>query len=573
MHSPARRRPSHPSDPSPPLPPAADPEPPSASNEVVAPDAICETLRHVPYGGVVSVTWRYSDHRNDPTTWHARVFDAQGRGRRRRWPVEYRLIDEDGDVATSAAILPPGPDVEILRIARVDEMPDRLLHAQRPRESPDRPARHPPADEPLADPAHQPPPDPAREPPINSTQPRPEASEPRPPPDEPPPHEPPPHPATAQAEPPPAQEIPGPMPEAAPADGERLPEEVPTAEDIDDDMDELGAQNVTDNWAQLIETNFRMGHGEPAPPLARMTGRDLVEYLTADESLPAALATCNIAKETARSHRTALNLVTDMPVALFSLPVGRAIAVYYNHIRRVRDWAPQTLAKNLASLSGALKVLPLYRMAAAITINDDPEFASALKGAQKMAREAIPHVPKALSYRQMRRIIQMEPSLPIRAACVIAWSTAARVGDVLKLQTQDIKIERDQLMITWRRGKTIAKVQPYTVITKPPPEWLALISRWTATRHTWLFPSSITTRNICTALRRVDPQYECRSIRRGALQTLAASGVTTKVMLLISGHTSERTLLRYLNWGQLGLNRRNEMTTAALNLFTEARAG
>jgi len=42
---------------------------------------------------------------------------------------------------------------------------------------------------------------------------------------------------------------------------------------------------------------------------------------------------------------------------------------------------------------------------------------------------------------------------------------------------------------------------------------------------------------------------ELRSIRKGALLHMAAKGVTPEEMILFSGHTSVKTLRRYLNWG------------------------
>ena len=42
---------------------------------------------------------------------------------------------------------------------------------------------------------------------------------------------------------------------------------------------------------------------------------------------------------------------------------------------------------------------------------------------------------------------------------------------------------------------------------------------------------------------------EAKSIRRGALQTLAQAGIPITTLMLFSGHAREQTLLRYLNWG------------------------
>ena len=51
------------------------------------------------------------------------------------------------------------------------------------------------------------------------------------------------------------------------------------------------------------------------------------------------------------------------------------------------------------------------------------------------------------------------------------------------------------------------------------------------------------------ALRVVDPALEQRSLRRGAIQALAASGLKDEELLHYSGHSSVQMLRRYLNYG------------------------
>jgi hypothetical protein len=50
------------------------------------------------------------------------------------------------------------------------------------------------------------------------------------------------------------------------------------------------------------------------------------------------------------------------------------------------------------------------------------------------------------------------------------------------------------------------------------------------------------------ALRRVHPKLEQRSMRRGALTSIARCGATEQELMLFSGHTQIRTLRRYLGW-------------------------
>ena len=55
---------------------------------------------------------------------------------------------------------------------------------------------------------------------------------------------------------------------------------------------------------------------------------------------------------------------------------------------------------------------------------------------------------------------------------------------------------------------------------------------------------------------------EARSVRRGSLQTMALAGVPLETLILYSGHTNEKTLLRYLGWGHAAGARQRQMADA-----------
>ena len=69
-----------------------------------------------------------------------------------------------------------------------------------------------------------------------------------------------------------------------------------------------------------------------------------------------------------------------------------------------------------------------------------------------------------------------------------------------------------------------------------------------------------------TCFRLADPTMEARSVRRGALQLLAAAEVPLPTLMLFSGHTNQRTLLRYLNWGVCATEQRSAMAVAGAAL-------
>jgi integrase len=100
-----------------------------------------------------------------------------------------------------------------------------------------------------------------------------------------------------------------------------------------------------------------------------------------------------------------------------------------------------------------------------------------------------------------------------------------------------------------------------------PREFLPRLRAWFDSRKSWLFPATLKPFDVTTCLRKVNQAFECRSLRRGALQHLATiPGITDATLLLFSGHASVQTLRRYLNFGVRAVHTRLEMMPAAAQL-------
>ena len=134
-----------------------------------------------------------------------------------------------------------------------------------------------------------------------------------------------------------------------------------------------------------------------------------------------------------------------------------------------------------------------------------------------------------------------------------------------------------KLTVTWARGKTVARRGPYTVHTIVPATPMPILSdstmlalTATSTDTTLLF-GGVTGPHLKLALRTADSALEQRSIRRGALQTLAALGMPLSTPLLFSGHSTEKMLLRYLGHGRMAAVQRNEMISVADMAFGAAQ--
>ena len=101
--------------------------------------------------------------------------------------------------------------------------------------------------------------------------------------------------------------------------------------------------------------------------------------------------------------------------------------------------------------------------------------------------------------------------------------------------------------IQFTSGKTVAMTGPYTVHTARPSNW-----PW---HHPGPTPApvfmtpEITQSLALAAIKAQDPALEARSMRRGALITMAEAGAPISVLLNFSKHKSSAMLYRYLGWG------------------------
>jgi hypothetical protein len=152
----------------------------------------------------------------------------------------------------------------------------------------------------------------------------------------------------------------------------------------------------------------------------------------------------------------------------------------------------------------------------------------------------------------MKEVIQREEMKMRRAALEVMWVSAGRGDDIRHLMTEEVEPRKDGTRIRFIIGKT-ANAQPYTVSTAA----LSLEARGYITarqeemrgkKRTWLFPG-LEVEHLLKAVRRVDPALGTRSVRRGALQRLASTGLTDEELMAYSQHKCVQTLRRYLDFG------------------------
>jgi integrase len=337
----------------------------------------------------------------------------------------------------------------------------------------------------------------------------------------------------------------------------------------------------------LIEADPPQENGQVqgiAPPLGPRqgvikTGGQLAALLAQAPAAVVRLAEAGLTPATRKAHRRLLQMIRGMPTPFRSMPTSTAIIEFLDRERIARGWKQATRLKYMASLTGALGALPLYiRNAEPVLLSRCPVWRSAMLRAAALTRATLPNQPLPATREQVNEAIRLEPHLPIRVLLVLTWAAAARVGDLQKLHVSNLKLPdlenetTSGVVITYTTTKTSKSTGVRTITTGPlSPSHMALVRRWIATRNSWIFPQGPQLQQQAKeALRRVHPRLECRSLRRGALQTMALNGVSAITLQEFSGHTTERSLRIYLGWGSKLSAVVNQTTAAGAALNVSA---
>jgi integrase len=301
---------------------------------------------------------------------------------------------------------------------------------------------------------------------------------------------------------------------------------------------------------------------DPPSTSGSMTLGQLRMHLGSPSSPAHPLSTMYLADATKQGHTRVINRLSTAPKDFDNWPVVKAILEMAARQRKEKKTRWSTLLRHLAETQGALAALPVSQGKQPVLLARNPEWIAAVKGVAVKARSERPGIPVAITALQVDEAIQREPQPLVKLCLALAWLLCGRTGDIRQLHDDDIAMEGDSLTVTYRRGKTVARRGPYSVHTTIPTGWRSIFTDQA------LFSQlhRIQPKDMLVALRRVDPRLENRSIRRGALQQLANSGLTVEELLAFSGHASAAMLDRYLNWGSIGSLKRTKMLKAAVAL-------
>jgi len=323
----------------------------------------------------------------------------------------------------------------------------------------------------------------------------------------------------------------------------------------EEEMESLFADKLGDPSSH--QTNFWERQGRsPTLPSTRVGEwlKDLCASEVRDQNSPMVLR--GMAKLTLQAHHRAVRWLIslkDLSAQEKEMSISSWILDRCEARRVERGWKGSTLATTIATLQGALANLPVYRTEMQpVLLRLCPEWRLGMKGAGNLARGVIPEQALIATQETIKEAIRLEPIPQVQAALEVGWLTAARGGDVIKLRTKDIQVVPNGTKVRFVVGKT-ATSQPYTVSTAALS---ARTKKYVEKRISeggetgWLFPGVLGTQ-LKDALRRIDPRLEQRSIRRGALQFLASTGMSDTQLLAYSQHRCLDTLRRYLEFGWL----------------------
>ena len=131
-----------------------------------------------------------------------------------------------------------------------------------------------------------------------------------------------------------------------------------------------------------------------------------------------------------------------------------------------------------------------------------------------------------------------------------AYCSCSRVGDACRLRKGDVSVTPAGVLVTFRKGKVTMKRGAYTVPMPLPADspLSARFREYLASKQGYLFPKR-TYSDAQVILRTVG--YTLHSLRRGAVQRLAETGMPPVEMIKFSGHATVESLISYLEDGLL----------------------
>jgi integrase len=271
----------------------------------------------------------------------------------------------------------------------------------------------------------------------------------------------------------------------------------------------------------------------------------------------------NVAAET-HAYRKAM-------AVLFVEPLRRRVLL-------LKELARRTCIQPSTTLSHWIHLLMFQRLLGIQDSAEERQTTKAFEAEANLHRAAVPRavcaneIDLAATWLRQNCTNGLQMSLALRLAFVLGQ----RISDLLQIEVLDIEIVSGVVTIVLRYTKTSRRSKPNAIWI---PKYFAQLQRevWELASNRrllgrkFLFLSEMTKterqKASCTisrALTHVDPALSHKGVRRGGLQAWARAGTPAKLLCYLSGHKSEETLARYLNW-----NSQLAAVPMQLNMFAE----
>jgi len=261
-------------------------------------------------------------------------------------------------------------------------------------------------------------------------------------------------------------------------------------------------------------------------------------------------------------HIRCLQKLQMMPAALLNQSIASTVIECTRREAVAAGWKPPTIDKELSTMAGALRDLPLYTSESqGILLRKDPEWVSAVKAMKRLVREHKTSPPDPVTWEQCQSAQQeLNRKSPMAALFLaMAWSLAARSGDVASLRRQDVSLETKPradgtygLAIVQKYGKGTRFRGTYAPASTLPREnaleLQRLLNRRRPKQRLFVDPETLKDQ-VRAALRMENRMAALPSIRKGAIRHLAKQGVPEETIMRLTGHTRLETLHTYLGYG------------------------
>ena len=322
---------------------------------------------------------------------------------------------------------------------------------------------------------------------------------------------------------------------------------------------------------------------DAAVGVSRYSGRVVLEALKnldpiARQSVVPTIVWSSLSSNTIADHFRELKrfreYLLSLPDAKRDLPVDILLAHHFQ-----REWASTdrrtmwtTMSTRLRSIVGAFSMLPVYAPTTImIRPNKYPVFSAMMTTANRKAVEQPGRQPVPATFTDVKRALDFLPTDRLKWLLITSWFTSSRPTiDTVYVEKRDFVMNAEgKGFVTFRRSKTARKIGAYTIpLDVSDPECVAIVQRYFDSVTTdFMIPLPMTGKGdertvepkvessirnqLIAAVRKVRPELEIKSFRRGTIARLVELKLKTPDILLYTKHTQEKGLKRYLNDEQI----------------------